>query len=133
MEKETGRINESADNRLASEETSDLISSEKVEGTPVYNRKGERLGTIHHFMVGKRDGKVRYAVMNFGGLFGLGAHHYPLPWEALDYEDWKGGYIVDLEKDQLDPAKAPSFAVDQEPDWTPEFDRTIRLYYLRTY
>lgn len=124
---------ESTENRLAKDETSELISSEKVDGTPVYDRKGERLGTIHHFMVGKRDGKVRYAVMNFGGVLGMGTHHYPLPWEALDYEDWKGGYIVDLEKDQLDPEKAPSYAHDKEPLWDRGFDETIRLYYLRTF
>lgn len=70
--------------KLALGETPDLISSEKVDGTAVYNREGEKLGAIHHFMVGKRDGRVYYAVMSFGGLFGMGVDHYPLPWGVLD-------------------------------------------------
>lgn len=117
---------------LSKDETRDLISSEKVDGKPVYTRSGERLGTIHHFMVGKRDGQVRYAVMNYGGLFGMGTHHYPLPWEALDYEDWKGGYIVDLDKDKLDPKEAPSFPPDEEPVWDEELVQRLRLYYFAT-
>src|SRR4051794_38462441 len=42
----------------ATDETSDLIASDKVEGTAVYNAAGDRLGTVHNFMVGKRSGKV---------------------------------------------------------------------------
>ena len=38
------------------DETDRLIASDKVEGTAVYNRQGERLGSIHNFMVGKRSG-----------------------------------------------------------------------------
>jgi len=37
----------------ATDETSDLIASDKVEGTAVYNAAGDRLGTVHNFMVGK--------------------------------------------------------------------------------
>jgi hypothetical protein len=71
--------NDTNSDPIGRDETHDLISSEKVDGTAVYNRQGERLGSIHHFMVGKRDGKVRYAVLSFGGLFGMGENYYPLP------------------------------------------------------
>jgi len=53
---------------VATDETDELIASNKVEGTAVYNRQGERLGTVYNFMVGKRSGQVAYAVMSFGGL-----------------------------------------------------------------
>lgn len=36
----------------------DLIASDRVEGTAVYGRNGDRLGTISHFMVHKRSGRV---------------------------------------------------------------------------
>jgi hypothetical protein len=49
-------------------ETSELIASNKVEGTRVYNRQGENLGTVHNFMVNQRSGQVEYAVMSFGGF-----------------------------------------------------------------
>ena len=56
----------------AIEETDRLIASDKVEGTAVYNRQGERLGTVHNFMVDKSTGQVAYAVMSFGGFLGMG-------------------------------------------------------------
>ena len=49
---------------LATDETNRLISSDKVEGTPVYNPKGERLGKVHHLMIDKYTGQVAYAVMS---------------------------------------------------------------------
>ena len=78
---------------LARDETHELISSEKVDGTSVYSRDGDKLGSIHHFMVGKRDGRVRFAVLNFGGLF-EGDRYYPLPWNALTYNTELDGYEV---------------------------------------
>jgi uncharacterized protein YrrD len=52
----------------ATNETRDLIASDKVEGTVVYNRTGEKLGSVYNFMVDKRSGKVAYAVLSFGGF-----------------------------------------------------------------
>jgi hypothetical protein len=60
----------------------DLISSEQVEGTSVFDRKGEKVGKIDHLMIDKKTGHVTYAVMSFGGFMGLGHNHYPLPWSA---------------------------------------------------
>lgn len=116
--------------RLAQDETFDLISSEKVEGTAVYNLADEKLGTIHHFMVGKRDGEVRYAVLSYGGLFSMGDDFYPLPWDALTYNAQKGGYVVDIDKDRLDRDTAPSYRRGEEPTWDEEYDSRVRGYYL---
>jgi hypothetical protein len=45
-----------------------LTSSDKVEGTNVYNTQGDRLRTIESFMVDKYNGRVAYVVMSFGGF-----------------------------------------------------------------
>ena len=87
-------IGTSASGSALSDETDELIASNTVEGTAVYNRQGERIGTLHHFMVGKRSGQVAYAVMSFGGLFGLGEKQYPLPWNELTYNTSRGGYVI---------------------------------------
>ena len=47
----------------AIEETARLISSDKVEGTAVFNLQGERLGSVNNFMVDKVTGQVAYANM----------------------------------------------------------------------
>ncbi len=114
------------------DETRELISSEKVDGTAVYSRDGEKLGSIHHFMVGKRSGRVSYAVMSFGGLFGMGEDYYPLPWDSLTYDTSRKGYVVDITKDMLDKDKQPSYARDSEPEWNDDFDTRIRTFYIRT-
>ena len=75
---------------VATDETSTLISSDKVEGTAVYNREGEKLGSIHTLMIDKVSGKVAYAVMSFGGFLGIGDRYHPLPWSMLDYETRPG-------------------------------------------
>jgi sporulation protein YlmC with PRC-barrel domain len=91
---------------VAIDETDRLIASNKVEGTAVYDRRGNRLGSVYNFMVDKRSGRVAYAVLSFGGFLGLGARHYPLPWSQLTYEERHGGYVVDISERDLD--RAPS-------------------------
>ena len=118
---------------LSKDETRQMISSDKVEGTAVFDRKGEKLGTVRKLMIGKLDGQIRYVVMGFGGLFGMGEDSYPLPWDSLEYDTKVGGYkMKNLSKDDLDREKAPSFPRGQDPDWSEDYDRTIRLYYFRT-
>ena len=91
---------------VATDETEHLISSSKVEGTAVYDRQGERLGTVSSFMVNKFTGQVAYAVMSFGGFLGMGRSCHPLPWQALSYDTGKGGYVVDLDKERSRPGPA---------------------------
>jgi sporulation protein YlmC with PRC-barrel domain len=43
---------------VETDETRDLISSDKVEGTSVYDRNGNNLGTISNVMLDKRSGQV---------------------------------------------------------------------------
>ena len=114
-------------NTIARDETHDLISSDKVEGTAVYNRQGEKLGTITSFMVGKRNGRVQYAVLSFGGLFGMGEKFYPLPWDTLTYDTDKGGYMVDIDKDRMEGA--PSYDRGNEPTYDRAYGQEVYAYY----
>ncbi len=102
--------------RLAADETDRLISSEKVEGTAVYNRNGEQLGSIHHLMIDKFTGQVAYAVMSFGGFLGIGERYHPLPWKMLSYDTRLGGYVVDLDRSRLEGA--PGFTSSDIPNWS---------------
>lgn len=107
---------------LARSESSDLISSRRVEGTDVYNTKGEHLGSIEHVMLDKLTGQVAYAVMSFGGFLGIGEQYHPLPWSVLEYDTGKGGYVIDLDKKTLQGA--PYYGDTSDPyAWT---DRTWR-------
>jgi PRC-barrel domain len=40
-----------------------LVAASKVNGTAVYDMRGERLGSIEDIMIGKAGGQVNYAVL----------------------------------------------------------------------
>ncbi len=110
---------------LEKRETLQLIGSDKVEGTAVYNTRDEKLGTIDRVMIDKLSGKVAYAVMSFGGFLGIGDDHYPIPWSLLTYNTDLGGYEVNISDAQL--RGAPRFT--QGEDWDRlDRDRETALY-----
>ena len=111
-----------ANRPVEADETNRLISSEKVEGTAVYNTKGEKLGSIQHLMIDKFTGHVEYAVMSFGGFLGIGENYYPVPWRKLTYDTRLGGYCVDLDRTRLE--KAPGHTMSNQPDWSNRAYRT---------
>nr|WP_284734669.1 PRC-barrel domain-containing protein [Sphingosinicella terrae] len=109
------------------DETSRLIASNKVEGTAVYGRGGDRLGTIYNFMVDKHSGQVEYAVMGYGGFLGMGQRYYPLPWRILSYDTRAGGYRIEMSHRDLE--RAPSFTRDEEPRFNRDYGRRVHNWY----
>ena len=89
---------------IEARETSGLIGSDKVEGTSVYDAKGEHIGSIERVMIEKRSGQVAYAVLSFGGFLGMGSDYYPIPWASLSYDTSLGGYRTNITERQLQGA-----------------------------
>jgi hypothetical protein len=107
-----------------------LISSEDVEGTNVYDPKESKIGEIDHLMIDKFSGRVTYAVMSFGGFLGIGHSHYPIPWAALKYDEKLGGYVTGITAQQL--KDAPAFSDDSWSDRNWE-TRTYQHYNVVPY
>ena len=105
-------------------ETADLIGSDKVEGTTVYDAKGEKMGSIARVMIEKRSGQVAYAVLSFGGFLGIGSDYYPIPWASLNYDTSLGGYRTNITEQQLQGA--PKYAGDSW-DWQ-DYERRRNVY-----
>lgn len=112
---------------IGTQDRSTVIASDRVEGTAVYNPKGDHLGSISRIMIGKRDGQVESAVLSFGGFFGIGNEHYPLPWRMLSYSVEKNGYVVDIDKEQL--KNAPRYDLGREPDFDEAYTKALYGYY----
>ncbi|MGA8398809.1 MAG: PRC-barrel domain-containing protein [Stellaceae bacterium] len=112
---------------VATDETHNLISADKVVGTAVYNRTGERLGSLYGLMINKLSGQVAYAIMSFGGFLGLGESYHPLPWRILTYDTGLGGYVVDLDRERLEAA--PRYTAADEIDWG-TYGGQVDNYYL---
>ena len=64
-----------------------LIPADRVNGTDVYNKAGERLGKIEDVAIEKVSGEVAYAILSFGGVLGIGAKFHPVPWKLLKYDE----------------------------------------------
>jgi len=94
-----------------------LIAADQVEGTNVYDRAGEKLGSVQDLMLDKIGGKVCYAVLSFGGFLGMATREYPLPWEKLSYDTNRGGFVVDIGKSTLENAPVYTEGAMQETDW----------------
>lgn len=108
---------------IETDETDTMIASNKVEGTNVYNRDGEKLGSIYNFMVDKESGQVEYAVLQFGGVLGIGSDYYPVPWAVLEYDEDQGGYVIDVDKEFLE--SAPRFAANEMPKFTNSYGSEV--------
>ena len=104
-----------------------VVSSDKVEGTAVYNAKGDKLGSIDDLIIDKRSGLVRYAALEFGGFLGMGADRYPIPWSLLTYDTRLDGYMVPLQQSQLD--NAPRYTDNNLPDYTDDYGKRVHDHY----
>ena len=94
----------STNEMLKQKEVGRLIAADKVQGTPVSNPSGDRIGSIENVMIDKPSGRVAYAVMSFGGLLGMGKSRYPLPWDLLEYDTDLDSYVVDIDPQVLEEA-----------------------------
>ncbi len=87
-----------------------IIESDRVEGTAVFDRDANQIGTIKRLLIEKVSGRVLYIDVTFGGFLGIGAHHHTIPWNKLSY-DWElGGYRTDVTEEQV--RGAPPFFGD---------------------
>jgi sporulation protein YlmC with PRC-barrel domain len=113
---------------LNRETSGNLIEASRVQGVDVFNRTGEKLGSIDDIMVEKRSGRAAYAIMSFGGILGMGKDYHPLPWSMLTYDPKLGGYVVDVDPTVLEGA--PAYAAGAAPRWGDQsYEEGVHRYY----
>ena|GEM_PF-6960806 len=72
----------------------------------MYGPNGQKVGYIERVMIDKVSGRV--PTVSFGGLFGIGDDHYPLPWKTLKYDTNLGGYVTGVTQERI--RGAPKYA-----------------------
>ena len=95
--------------------THPLVPSDRVEAATVYGRDGQKIGTIERLMLEKKAGTVAYAVVKCGGFLKGDTHHYPLPWNSLNYDVARKAYKTDLTLEEL--RAGPSELEGEAFDW----------------
>lgn len=91
-----------------------VLSASTMMGDTVRNSEGQDLGEIEELMLDLDEGRVAYAVLSFGGVFGLGDKLFAIPWEALSLRPDEHAFVLDVEKKTLE--QAPGFDEDNWPE-----------------
>jgi sporulation protein YlmC with PRC-barrel domain len=108
--------------------TNRVIRASILRGMDVKNRDWEDLGEIQDFMVDVQNGCVAYAVLSFGGVFGIGDKLFAVPWNAMDVDTEENVFVLDAAKSDL--KNAPGFDKDNWPDMADErWSSSIHKYY----
>ena len=90
-----------------------VLPSEAIAGDAVVNRDDEDLGHLEHVMIDVPSGRIAYAVLACGGVFGIGARLFAVPWSALSLDADRQCFVLDIDKQRLDDA--PGFDQDHWP------------------
>jgi hypothetical protein len=82
------------------------------------NPRGQRLGDIEEIVVDATAGTVTYAVLEFGGVLGLGTKWFALPWQALRQGEGLGTFTLDVDPQVF--REASGFEKDRWPQQAQE-------------
>ncbi|MCE5267282.1 MAG: PRC-barrel domain-containing protein [Planctomycetaceae bacterium] len=116
-----------------------IIRAGNVNGLKVYSPDNKSLGKIEDIVLDLKTGKIRYAVLSFGGFLGMGDKYFAIPWQKLSFVSKgetnegtaKERYaVLDITKDTL--KSAPGFDKDHWPNFADaNWRQTIEGYYNR--
>lgn len=114
-----------------------VIRSSDLSGLAVYNPNNERLGKIEDLVIDPAAGKIRYAVLSFGGFLGMGDKYFAVPWKSMTFAtkgETKAGTqkesycVLDVDKNTL--KGAPGFDKDHWPDFAEsDWQQKVDEYY----
>jgi len=107
-----------------------VLAASSLAGDSVKNKHGEELGSITEIMIDLPSGRVAYAVLSFGGFFGIGNKLFALPWDMLTVDEDQKCFILDADRTTLE--NAPGFDKEQWPDMAnPGWGTELHAYYGR--
>ncbi|HEX3997105.1 MAG TPA: PRC-barrel domain-containing protein [Pirellulales bacterium] len=104
-------------------------------GLKVEDPQGRSLGKIEDIVFNPTNGHIRYAVLSFGGVAGMGDKYFAIPWTHLRSEEMatKGGnqkfaLVLDVSETKL--KNAPGFDSKNWPDFgNSAYGTSVRQFY----
>ncbi len=109
------------------------VRASKLIGTNVRNAQNESLGEIRDLVVDMNNGRVHYAILEFGGFLGFGEKlfAYPLSVFKSEIRQPAGGrdqLVLNVDKDRL--KAAPGFDKNRYPDFNePTYRDSVDRYF----
>jgi len=106
----------------------------KILSTEVKNVTGDNLGEIEDLVLDPESGQVAYAVVTFGGVFGIGNKLFAVPFQALRWVRDEEYYVLNLAKSVLE--NAPGFDDDHWPNslskWDQQREQLHQFYQVKS-
>jgi hypothetical protein len=94
-----------------------VVACESIAGAIVLGAGGEELGRLEHVMLDVRRGRLAYGVLAHGGVFGLGARLFAVPWEAFALDAARHCLVLGIDRETLE--RSPGF---DDTRWPPMGD-----------
>jgi len=92
-----------------------ILSASTLHGTDIKSPAGEGLGDIKDLMIDLHSGRVAYAVVEFGGLLGIGSKLFAVPINAMKQDKENKCFVLDTTKEALEQAEG--FDKDHWPNF----------------
>jgi|ERR1035437_404358 sporulation protein YlmC with PRC-barrel domain len=92
-----------------------------IKGSKVINVSEEHLGMLEELMINPENRKIAYAVLSFGGFFGVGNKLFAIPWEVLKLN--RGEYILRIDKSVL-----KKLEIFDKEEWSLTRDELAKVY-----
>jgi sporulation protein YlmC with PRC-barrel domain len=104
----------------------DVNRASKLVGMTVRNKQDENIGRISDLAIDLESGRVAYAVLSHGGVFGFGGKLIAVPIQAFTPAPGENHVLLDIDQQTLE--QAPGFSRNNWPDMNEEHDgRTVGL------
>ena len=105
-----------------------LMACSALAGDAIVNLAGEQLGTLEHVMLDVVTGRIAYGVLARGGVLGLGARLFAVPWPALVLDVERQCFVLDVALERL--RRAPGFDREHWPAMAdPGYARTVEEFF----
>ena len=98
--------------------TRHFVESDTIEGAPVYDANGDRVGAVRRLIIDNVSGQVAFVVVRFNSFVELGADNHAIAWSNIRFEPDLKGYRTDVTQAELRAA----------PDFEPEGDRDPSMF-----
>lgn len=81
-----------------------FMGAKTIIGKEVIGKNGKKLGNVEELMIDMRTQHVAYALMSFGGFFGMGERLFAVPFRAFHHDGIEGHLFLDIDEDTINNA-----------------------------
>ena len=89
------------------------LTATSIIGDSLENTKGAVFGKISDLMINLDTGKIEYAVIESGGLLGVGKKMFAIPFNQMQINEDRELFVIDRDKDYI--KESPGFDPDHWP------------------